>query len=120
MSEVGRDPKTGRFLKGWKGGPGRVLGSRHELEKSFIQAYVRDFDLHGSHVIERVREEDPSTYLRIAAGLLPKDVNIHTRPAALSVEEFAERFRDLVARAGRATALAQQSNTLPLIEGTVE
>ena len=102
MSDDGRDPTTGQFQKGWKGGPGRQLGSRHKLEATFIQAFADDFSKHGADAIERVRRDDPGRYLRIAAGLMPKDVNLHAPPAHLSLEEISEKFRDLVARANRA------------------
>jgi len=35
-----------------------------------------DWTTHGPAVLARVREEDPSTYLRVAFNTLPKDVAI--------------------------------------------
>lgn len=52
--------------------------------------------MHGPAVIEAVRTTDPSTYLRVVAGLLPReaqfDVNI-----GVDVRSFADKFRSAVA-----------------------
>jgi hypothetical protein len=93
-----QDPKTGRFVLGNAGNGGRKLGTRRDLEMRLVDSVVRDFAEHGERVIERVREEDPATYLRIAAGLLPKELHVNVAHD-LSIESFAERFKDLIARA---------------------
>jgi hypothetical protein len=74
------------------------------LERALVDAVVRNFELYGEETIERVRQEDPATYLRVAAGLLPKELHVNVSHD-LSVESFAERFRDLVARAGKAAQI---------------
>ncbi len=58
---------------------GRKKGSRNKLGEDFIQAIAEDFENHGAAVIERVRQERPTDYLKVVASLLPKDVNITTR-----------------------------------------
>jgi hypothetical protein len=98
---VEKDAKTGRFLPGNNGGPGRQPGSRRDLEQTFVDAVVRNFALHGEETIERVRQEDPSTYLRVAAGLLPREMNVNVR-SDLGIDTFVQRVRELAARgAGR-------------------
>jgi hypothetical protein len=100
---AGKDPKTGRFVTGNSGG-GRKLGTRRDLELALVDAVVRDFAEHGETTIERVRQEDPATYMRIAAGLLPKDVNVNVR-SDLGIDSLVQRVRELAARgAGRAEA----------------
>jgi hypothetical protein len=37
-----------------------------------IEAFFQDWSEHGPSVLARVREDDPSTYLRITAGLIPR------------------------------------------------
>jgi hypothetical protein len=63
-----------KFEKGWKGGPGRPVGSRHKIAESFLSALHKHFDEHGVDAIERVCRDDPSTYVRTVAGLLPKEL----------------------------------------------
>ncbi len=43
-----------------------------------IEAWCADFDKYGSGVIEKLRTSDPSTYARIAASLVPKDIEVTT------------------------------------------
>jgi len=72
----------------WNGNSkGRPKGSRHKLTETFLAAMVEDFDkaveeggkTQGQEVIARVREEDPSTYLRVIAAIIPKQVE-QTKP----------------------------------------
>src|SRR5215467_7955359 len=75
-----RDPRSGRFLTGNNGGPGRRVGSRNRLSEQFIADLRSDWEQHGPAVIETVRRNDPSTYLRVIAALVPRagqlDVNV--------------------------------------------
>lgn len=75
----GRDPETGQFLKGYRGGPGRSKGSRNKLGEAFIEAMHDDFVKHGVAVIETVRTEKPDQYLKVIAGILPKELNVNAR-----------------------------------------
>lgn len=72
MSEASdRDAISGRFQPG---NSGRPKGSRNKLGEVFVKALLEDFEQHGVNAIEQVRREDASTYLRVVAGLLPKEV----------------------------------------------
>jgi hypothetical protein len=106
----GRNPKTGRFLKGYKGGNGRKPGTRRDLEFALVDEFVKHFEQKGAVAIDRVWRDDPSTYLRVAAGLLPKELKVNVSHR-LSIEEFAERFRDLIARANAPLIEGQASQT---------
>jgi hypothetical protein len=71
-----RDPASGRFVTGSNGGPGRAKGSRNRHSEFFLAAFADDFEKHGPAVIAQVREEQPATYLRIAADLLPREATL--------------------------------------------
>ncbi len=80
MSEIttqaDRDGKTGRFLPGNSGLGGRPKGSRNRHSEFFLASFAADFEQHGPAVIALVREQQPATYLRIAADLLPKEATL--------------------------------------------
>jgi hypothetical protein len=62
---------------GQSGNPaGRPKGSRNKLSEDFVAALYDDFREHGSGAIAACRAEKPDVYLRVIAGLLPKDMTI--------------------------------------------
>src|SRR5262245_53686619 len=62
---------------GTSGNPaGRPRGSRNKLSEDFVAALYNDFQEHGSAAIAVCRAEKPDVYVRVIAGLLPKDMNI--------------------------------------------
>jgi len=73
--EIGhsKPPKQWSFQKG---NPGRPKGSRAKLGEDFLLAMQEDFHTHGVGVIEKVRLNSPTAYLKIIANLLPKDINL--------------------------------------------
>lgn len=91
-----QDPKTGVFLKGKKGGPGRPKGSRAKLGEAFLADLHADWKEHGPETIEKVRTERPSDYMKVVASILPKDLNVNLNPLEEATDdELVQRLRDL-------------------------
>jgi len=78
-----QDEKTGRFQPGNNGGPGRPKGSRNKLGEAFLSDFLNDWEEHGSQAIQKMRSERPHEYVKVAASILPKELNV-------KVSEFDE------------------------------
>jgi hypothetical protein len=81
------------FKPGNPGG-GRPKGSRNKLGEAFIEALHADFNEHGEVAIQTMRTADPSGYVRVIAGLLPKEFKIET-VSELTDEQLDARIRAL-------------------------
>lgn len=75
-------------LPAWRPGMGKITGTRDKLTRKVLEAVLEDFRHYGAHAIERVREDDPSTYLRVVASLLPKDIKVESDSLRTVVLDF--------------------------------
>jgi hypothetical protein len=106
MAEGEADKRAGQQLKpyafkpGQSGNPaGRPKGSRNKLGEAFIEALHDDFLDNGAATIARVREEDPTAYVKVCASLLPKELKIE-RVDELNDEQLDQRIRQLASIIG--------------------
>lgn len=84
-----------KFKPGQSGNPaGRPKGSRTKFGEAFLADLQADWQEHGAEVIARVRAGDPSTYLRVCAGLMPKQLEIEQHESITDGLTAQER-RDL-------------------------
>jgi hypothetical protein len=90
-----RDPKTGRFLQGTTGLPGRPKGARNKLAEVMIDDLYRDWKAHGIEAIREVRETRPADYLKIVAMVVSKcvDLSMDDDMRDAAVEQFIEERR---------------------------
>lgn len=89
----GRHTSSGRFAAG---NPGKPKGSRNKLGEDFIAALHDDFQENGVAAIQMVRAERPHEYLKVIAGLLPKELKVTTE-SDLTDEQLDGRIRQLAA-----------------------
>ena len=78
------------FKPGQSGNPkGRPKGARNRLGTQFLEALEADFNRFGPQAIILMRERKPDIYIRVVAGLLPKEANINVE----ANEAFVELWR---------------------------
>lgn len=113
MPKPQKDNK-GRFITGNSGG-GRPKGSRNKLGEAFVQDLYADWSKHGTDAIRAARSEDPAAYLRVIAGLLPKEMHIKDETLDhLTDDELSDAVQAIIAaRAGRARAKATNGIKAP-------
>ena len=86
------------FAPGQSGNPaGRPKGSRNRLADAFIADLAAAWEKHGVQALETCASEEPGTFLKVIAGLMPKDVNLNLE---ISASEFAGRFASAMALLG--------------------
>src|SRR5262249_6472996 len=72
-------PKTG----------GRAKGAKNRLSHAFLTALAEDFEQHGIEALKIARIERPVEYIKVVAGLMPKEFEImDSRLTDLSDEEL--------------------------------
>lgn len=67
-------------LKPWQPGQsgnpkGPPIGSRRKLEERFLADLVKDWDENGAETLVAARQDDPVSYVKVVASLMPKKVD---------------------------------------------
>lgn len=71
----GHNLKAFQFKKGQSGNPGgRPQGARNTLTGNLLRCLADDFDKHGQKAVSKARNADPLGYIKVIAGLLPKQM----------------------------------------------
>ena len=80
----GRDPVTGQFVKGWKGG-GRPKGSKDKLNQQVIGTLERIWASRGEEIIDHLASTKPEVLAGLVAKLIPQSL------AAEAIEGEAQK-----------------------------
>jgi hypothetical protein len=92
MANPNPSPET-RFGAGNNCGRAKQKGARDRLSAKLLTDFADDYEAHGKAVIETVRGQDPVAYMRIAASLLPKLLEIEERtPESELTDDQVEEF----------------------------
>lgn len=99
MTQADRDAKTGQFLTGSNGGPGRRVGSRNRLGEQFVADLKTVWEEDGIDALRRCARDDATGFCRLIAGLLPRSLDINVS-GQIAVGDFAENFRHALSLLG--------------------
>jgi len=99
-----RDKKTGQFLVGHNGKGGRPKGARTKLGEKFIKDLLAAWEKGGQTVMAEAMAKDPAGFLRVIAGILPKELAaeithkyvIHAPTPAIDMEEWHELRKQMI------------------------
>jgi len=106
------------FKQGLSGNPhGNRYRTRHLLNQEFLQALLLHFRQHGKKAIEKVAREQPASYLKILALLVPREHKVEHRNSLkdLTDEQLEEMVEYL-----KTSLEAQAPGSVRVIEGTIE
>jgi hypothetical protein len=92
--------EAGKATQFKPGEGGRPKGSRNKLGEAFISALQADFREHGDEAIRRTREEKPAEYIKVLAGILPKEIEIRRPLEDLSDDELVNAIELIRASIG--------------------
>jgi|21_taG_2_1085346.scaffolds.fasta_scaffold37722_4 hypothetical protein len=66
---------------------GRPKGARNKFGEAFLSDFLADWEENGADAIQTMRTERPHEYVKVAASILPKELNV-------KVSEFDELTDD--------------------------
>jgi hypothetical protein len=85
---------SGRFLPGNKIGTGRRKGARSKLSESFLQDFHKTWLKHGPKALDKVAQENPGLFVKVAASILPKALEVDGRIEHTNRNEFVVELQD--------------------------
>ena len=94
------NPNWRDHLKPWKEGQsgnpaGRPKGSRNKINQAYLDAFCQEFEKHGEAVFAHVREKMPHVWLKLAAQLQPKQVQVEHALAEMTEEQIERRLAEV-------------------------
>jgi hypothetical protein len=106
------------FQQGVSGNPhGNRHRTRHLLNQEFMQALLLHFRQHGKKAIEKVAREQPASYLKILALLVPREHKVeHSNALKNLSDEQLEAMIEYI----EASLAAQAGGPVKVIEGMIE
>jgi hypothetical protein len=95
MEDNGRNPETGQFVKGWKGGPGRPKGSVDFMQALRLHAKAKGYDIVAAvwEVAEAMFEKAKSGDVAAAKLILDRACGVQNKGADVEVNVDARQVR---------------------------
>ena len=110
--ELRRDgrKKDGRWEPGHSGNPsGRTVGTRNKFSENFLVDFADSWEIYGRAALEATAMEHPADYVRVAAGIIPKEM--HATVVKLNVGRLSNSEIDaLIEREIRGVAREEEAH----------
>ena len=90
--------------------PGRPRGVRNKVNRRFLEELLGEFEEGGRAAIRICRLEDPTKFIQICAGLLPKEFAVESAVADLDDDQLDELILKIRER------LLEARQEMPVIE----
>jgi hypothetical protein len=81
---------------------GKPVGARDRITKKFLYDLAESFERNGAAAIQRLYEEDVAAYVKVAAALVPKEVNLEVKHSFTDILKHLEHERRAAEAADRA------------------
>jgi hypothetical protein len=91
--------------------------TRHLLNQEFMQALLLNFRHQGKKAIEKVAREQPASYLKILALLVPREHKVEHRNL---IKELSDEQLEAMVEYLKTSMEAQAGRSVRVIEGTIE
>src|SRR5215831_14922134 len=91
--------------------------TRHLLNQEFMQALLLHFRQHGKKAIEKVAREQPASYLKILALLVPRE---HKVEQSNVIKSLSDQELEAMIEYLKTSLEAQARGSVRVIEGTIE
>jgi hypothetical protein len=75
--------------------------TRRRVNQAFLRDLLADWQEHGAEVIRQVAREQPGTYMKVMAMLMPRETKVETTQSvigAISDDQLATMIQDLQER----------------------
>ena len=84
--------KSYQFKPGQSGNPkGREKGSRAKFGEQFVKDFMEHWKEHGAKAMDETAKKHPDVYVRVAASIIPKELNL-TNDSETTIQEFLEEY----------------------------
>ena len=110
--QEGRDPTTGQFIAGWKGG-GRKKGSKDKLNQQVIATMEKLWSQRGEEIMDHLADTKPEVLAGLIARLIPQSL-AEEAIQGVDSDEITDKNQEVTIR------LVQQASEPALPEPAIE